>query len=398
MSTPKTSPQYPAKEGGTITGNPVCGVEAQGSTDGLATCGPICSVATQGTAGRSDTCVPAGSAQPTSGVSSSEENTSEVSDPFEPVLSRQALRKKRRRVHSAALASDKAPEEEPVGGDPRETVSPALRGVVQTSLAPCALLEGSETLAHPQRVPTGAEIPAGSSAGTSEGASRKPGAGKRKPAEGTMPPKKSRKKGRSKLGETFEQAASDQLLGVVVVENDAFRFLTQSQISLVRSELLKELGLVITSRSVPIPRFNESGMVKGRFHLSCHDSLSFTWLQEVIARLTVRGDNEEVLRLMLVPPSELPKLRRAEVFITGPPAEPIEVTTWLTAQNPGLNTERWHLRFRNTMQSGQLLVWGIDPTSITALEALNFRPFYGLSRVTFRVSRGSGQEATDSSK
>ena len=38
MRTLKTSPQYPAKGGGTISGDPVNGVEVQGIMDGPVTC------------------------------------------------------------------------------------------------------------------------------------------------------------------------------------------------------------------------------------------------------------------------------------------------------------------------------------------------------------------------
>jgi hypothetical protein len=45
--------------------------------------------------------------------------------------------------------------------------------------------------------------------------------------------------------------------------------------------------------------------------------------------------------------------------------------------------QRWHLRFHNTTANGQLMVWGIDPNSGMALDAINNQPFYGLSRITF---------------
>jgi len=34
------------------------------------------------------------------------------------------------------------------------------------------------------------------------------------------------------------------------------------------------------------------------------------------------------------------------------------------------------------------MVWGIDQESAAALAAVNYRPHYGLGRVTFRVSHG----------
>jgi hypothetical protein len=56
MTTLETSPQYPAKEGGTIPGEPVHGVEEQGIMDGPANCNPIHGVKVQGIMDGSATC------------------------------------------------------------------------------------------------------------------------------------------------------------------------------------------------------------------------------------------------------------------------------------------------------------------------------------------------------
>ena len=44
-------------------------------------------------------------------------------------------------------------------------------------------------------------------------------------------------------------------------------------------------------------------------------------------------------------------------------------------------------------RKGQLMVWGIDQESATALEAVNYQPHFGLGLVTFRVSHGPAREA-----
>jgi hypothetical protein len=101
------------------------------------------------------------------------------------------------------------------------------------------------------------------------------------------------------------------------------------------------------------------------------------------ASLTIQGDSDVAVSLKLVPHSQVSKLRRAEVFIPGLPASVPEVVTWLQAQNPGLSTEGWHLRFCNITANGQLMVLGTDTNSVTALDAINNQPFYVLSRITF---------------
>ena len=67
--------------------------------------------------------------------------------------------------------------------------------------------------------------------------------------------------------------------------------------------------------------FNETGVRHGRLHLSCKDVSTFQWLQSSVADITLSltDDSEETLRLQLVTPAEVPKLLRAEVYISGPP-------------------------------------------------------------------------------
>ena len=153
---------------------------------------------------------------------------------------------------------------------------------------------------------------------------------KKRSAEGPTPPKpKKAKKPKKAFGKTFQQATEKSLLGVVVFAENPIRMLSANQIATVRSELLNRLGEAIVSRSSPIPRFRESGVIKGRFHLACDDDNSFVWLQQSVAELTIKVGDSEPCALRLVKPSELPKLRRAEVFIPGPVANVDEVKTWL---------------------------------------------------------------------
>jgi len=108
----------------------------------------------------------------------------------------------------------------------------------------------------------------------------------------------------------------------------------------------------------------------------------------------IDGDGgEDTLRLQLLTPAELPRLLRAEVYILGPPPAVPKFTKLIKAQNKGLHTDRWVLRHQQSTEGGQLMVWGIDQESTTALEAVNYQPHFGLGRVTFRVSHGPAREA-----
>jgi len=98
-----------------------------------------------------------------------------------------------------------------------------------------------------------------------------------------------------------------------------------------------------------------------------------------------------------VPRSEVPKLLRAEVYISGPPLGVPKFITLIKAQNKGRHTDRWVLRHQQTTAEGQLLVRGIDQESASALEAVNNQPHLGLGRVTFRVSRLRAEGEDDAS-
>ena len=102
--------------------------------------------------------------------------------------------------------------------------------------------------------------------------------------------------------------------------------------------------------------------------------------------MVVQGEGHE-LPLQLVPALEVPKLLKAEVYISGPPPGAPKFLKLVQAQTKGLHTDRWVLRHQQATNWGQLMIWGIDEESHTAIEAANFRPHFGLGRVTFRVAR-----------
>ena len=146
------------------------------------------------------------------------------------------------------------------------------------------------------------------------------------------------------------------------------------------------------------PLFDESGIRHSRFHLSCSDAESYTWtwLKETVDSMKIHGDNQdEKLCLQLVPPAEVPKLLRAEVYISGPPRGVPRFIREFKVQNKLMHTDRWVLRHQQQTEKGQLMVWGIDQESAAALAAVNYHPHYGLGRVTFRVSHGQSSVGGD---
>jgi len=176
---------------------------------------------------------------------------------------------------------------------------------------------------------------------------------------------------------------------VVLVEGHPYTVLKKAELDYVREQLMERLEKSIDSGTT-IPRFQESGLCHGRFHLSCANMQTNQWLQEPIADISVSSEQDETvpLHLQLVTSAEIPKMFRAEVFVSGPPTEVPRFNKLLQGQNASLHMDRWHLRYQQSTDQGKVIVWSIDKDSADALKAIDDRPHFGLGRVTVRVSRG----------
>jgi len=67
---------------------------------------------------------------------------------------------------------------------------------------------------------------------------------------------------------------------------------------------------------------------------------SYKWVENAVSSLELAEDDTK-FRIQLVRPSEVPKLKRAQVYITGPPLAVPRVIRLLAGQNCGIHTERW---------------------------------------------------------
>ena len=188
------------------------------------------------------------------------------------------------------------------------------------------------------------------------------------------------------MAASFAQAEKDDLLGIVLVRDNPYQTFTRAEMAQVKTELSRQIDAVIDAGERLIPRFTNCGMRNSRFTLSCADRKSFEWLKTILDNLEM-GEGDGRLRLRLATSNEVPKLTRAEVFITGDPPGVPRFLRNIQAQNPGLHTERWALKHQQQTASSQLLVFGIDPKSVAALAANDYHAFFRLGRVTFKVAQ-----------
>ena len=210
-----------------------------------------------------------------------------------------------------------------------------------------------------------------------------------------VPPPQGKKKKKNKQGpdreDPFTRAAKVNLLAVILFQDHPYQPLTQADQERVKSLLVGRLDELAGEGTVPI--FEGMRNRHGQLQVACSDQQSFVWLTTTIRQLTIAGVNtEEEQRLTCVPFGQEPRLVRAEVYLSGNPVHKDRFRRILGGQNKFLKTDRWVLKHEAKTPKGQLLVWGIDLDSVSALEAINFQPHFGLGRVTFRVSKDPPQE------
>ena len=358
-STNNNGPQYPAHGGAKITGDPALCCEALGAQSGSATNDPARNVA-QGGASCLATCEPS---LPLSGSP-----TRETASGF--VLPRKKSKKKRAgcgaaaqkmQVERAASSAKSGVASGSVSSFSTTEKALAASAVVGSSPDSEELMEGTSlpscsddedsVLDSPQRksapvvsAPAAeAEVtPAAEAEVAISGPSVVRTGRKRKTEVGPTPPQVTKKKKKTKRGSSFAaayaQAEKNDLLGVVLARDNPYQVLSRVELARLRKALGFQVDVVIDSGATFIPRFTESGIRNSRFCLSCSNRESFDWLKNLLDSLEVGEGEEKRLRLRLATPDEVPKLSRAEVFITGEPPGEHRFLKNLQAQNPALHT------------------------------------------------------------
>lgn len=205
-------------------------------------------------------------------------------------------------------------------------------------------------------------------------------ASKRKREGEPTPPSVARALKRAKRM-AYSLAVGGDLQVVIFPRDDRHRSLTAAEAVHIRGELVK----LLDEAPDPVPRFSDSGLVKGAFRVTCADEASASWI--LGAALAVPGVNGEPAAYLAMRLKDMPVLKKASVFIPGAVVAHGLVLRRLQRQNPDLRTEVWKLLHQESRDTGQLLVLGVDAASREVLERLECRPYYELSRVQFRLSK-----------
>ena len=131
----------------------------------------------------------------------------------------------------------------------------------------------------------------------------------------------------------YALAVGKELVVYVEYVENPWEDLTKDDPDHIRSGLVK-LIFEWEEESEVVPRFKESGLVQGKFKVTCADETSVRWLLEATKSLSAREGVRYSARRATDP---LP-LKTAMVCIPGPPPynNPLNVIKMLQRQNPAL--------------------------------------------------------------
>ena len=195
------------------------------------------------------------------------------------------------------------------------------------------------------------------------------------------------KKPRAQERGTYAEAA-DPLTRVIVAEGYPDEVLGAERLALLRGAVSREIDGILEG---PVPRFCGTHLRAGAAVVTCADEGSLSWLTKRISDISPW----EGAKLKVVGLEALQKQHRAVVWIPGPTEASATVLRRLERQNPGLTTAGWRVYAENVgaTEEGRNLVLGMPESSVLKLRTMDFKPFLGMDRVTFKVSRAREEES-----
>ncbi|XP_012228303.1 uncharacterized protein [Linepithema humile] len=211
--------------------------------------------------------------------------------------------------------------------------------------------------------------------------------GKRRKGSNETPPSGGRplKRQRAHDGHHAYVNAADLLARAIAAESYPEAEITAEQLTLLRGAVSKEIDGI---QEGPVPRFYSTFLRSGAAVVRCADEASLGWLVGRIGGIIPWED----AKLKVMGMDALQRQHRAMVWVPGPPEGAATVLKRLEKQNPGLVTGSWKVFAEGVgaTKEGGNLVLGVPESSVLKLRMLDFKPFFGLDRIAFRVSGAQG--------
>lgn len=183
---------------------------------------------------------------------------------------------------------------------------------------------------------------------------------------------------------SYSDVVKNSLYKIFIInKNHLMGEMEKEQAYLVTGALMKALTGFSSSSGDKVPTFNNLSTIRGRICLDCSDELSLNWIRNTISILKPwEGAN-----LTAVVEGDLPRAIEASMFLpTYVGLDGLEALQLLARQNPDIGAHEWKITGQGKQQElGQVIYLSLAEVSLNLLEAVQFRPFLGLSRIFINV-------------
>ena len=182
---------------------------------------------------------------------------------------------------------------------------------------------------------------------------------------------------------TFAQATSGLARVAMVPMEYPERKLDDKEAVLLR-EKVKE-GILGIAKGTKAPTFKGTADRDGAVIFNCTDAETEGWLRSLTSVLEING-----VRLRAVQLDELPRRHRVVVHVEDPRMPVKEAIELLDRQNEGLQAADWVVARGSESRDATSTHFAalIGEGALSALKALNFKLFCGLSQATIRLPGG----------
>lgn len=160
--------------------------------------------------------------------------------------------------------------------------------------------------------------------------------------------------------------------------------ITNPQSGILSQKLLQLIDQDTSSKNGHLIRFDRYKLENGLFTITCANEFARDWLREKMSLLQNLWQSAELRLTQNI--LRISNFTRLSVFVPGSTVEPaLSILKRIARQNPMLNTEKWEIiGYYPKKNNGIQLVLGMDEDSYNGIQLLGMRPYYGLTRLTFR--------------
>lgn len=206
----------------------------------------------------------------------------------------------------------------------------------------------------------------------------------------TPPPKRTLEKtppvNRPKEANTFKEVVADSLTHYIIGANES---LTADQVEAVMGNVVCELEKFFGTGQ-RAPSFNGNKAGEAELELRCADDRTVSWLKQIVPKLKPWRKS---VPLRLVTKSEWEAICKPKRMLKMSVFVPWRTTgsyfmEVLRSNNPELKTKYWEIKNTQNWYEGTKLILRVDEVSVEILRAKNWKAFWLLDFIEFKLEKG----------